>query len=140
MDQQTKTVKVEAIKSQEYLILKTKEEIKTRKELIAESTETRQAWLDLESAKSEVVRLREKLSQELLGDGDYNNQLEDLGQLKEKFKDQKETMSMLIVSYYVDTQEQQLETDSNGDAREILIAGKLGKKAKYQTSIFTKKE
>jgi hypothetical protein len=138
MDQQNKTVKAEAIKSQEYEIQKTKEQIKTRKELIAESIETRQAWLDLESAKAEAVRFKEKLNQELLGDRDYNNQLEDLGQLKEKLKDQKETMSDLVVGYFIDTEEKQIETDSNGDAREIIIKGSLGKTAKFQTSIFKK--
>lgn len=139
MDQQSKTVKAQEIKAQEAEIEKTKKDIKTRKELIETHIEGLPTWLELESSKEEVKRLTAKFKQELGSDSEYNNQLEDLGQLKDRLKDQNETLSMMIVGYYLDTKEQQLETDSNGNARELVITGKLGKKAKYQTSLFAGK-
>lgn len=138
MDQQSKTVKAEAIKKQEFHILATKEQMRTRKEMITEHVESTQAWLDLQTAKEEFDRKKAALSLSLSSDGEYNNMLEDAAQLREKLKDQRDTLSEMVVGYFIDTEEKQLETDSNGDAREIIITGKLGKKAKYQTSLFAK--
>ena len=88
MDNQSKTVKAQAIKAQDDEIQKTKHDIKTRKELIAEHVESSQKWLDLQSAKDEVKRLQSELARDLASDGEYNDQLEDLAQLKEKLKKQ----------------------------------------------------
>ena len=70
MDNQSKAVKAMEIENQEEAIEKTKYDIKTRKELIEEHVSNSQTWLDLEAAKSEVARLKEKLTQELGSDGE----------------------------------------------------------------------
>lgn len=138
MDNQQKITTINAIKSQELAIDTTKNQIITRKELIAEAIESRQEWLDLESAKEEVKRLKSALDLSLSKDGDYNNQLEDLAQLKDKLKSEKETLSDLIVGYVITTSERQVEINNMGDARDLVIKGTLGKKSKYQTSLFNK--
>lgn len=140
MDNQTKTAKAQAIKSLEFDIGVTKDQIKTRKELITEHIESTPSWLEFQTAKEELTRKKAALDQALAGDGEYNNMLEDLGQLNEKKKDQMKTLSDLVVWYFIETSEKQLETESNGDAREIVITGKLGKKGKYQTSLFVGKK
>jgi len=124
------------ILTQTYAIDSTKLAIKTRKEMIADRVQERQAWLDLESAKGEAARLKTILDQQLANDGAYNNDLEELGQLKDKLKSLNETLSDLIVGYRIETGEHQLETSPVGDAVELVLKGKLGKKGKYQTNMF----
>lgn len=140
MDSQQKIVTRNAILEQEQAIDHTKIEIATRKEMIADHIEKTQEWLDVEAAKEELLRLRQALAAKLSSDPDYNNQLEDLGQLKDKLKSEKETLSDLIVGYFANTKEHQLEVNNHGDAREVVITGKLGKKGKYQTNLFADKK
>jgi predicted RNase H-like nuclease (RuvC/YqgF family) len=128
---------INAVKNQEYIIEMTKKSIDTRKELIAEHIENMQEWLEVEAAKEELMRVRQNMSAKLSSDGIYNDQLEDLAQLKDKLKSEKETLSDLIVGYFSLTKERQMEMTSSGDARTLVIKGSLGKKGKYQTNIFT---
>jgi hypothetical protein len=128
---------INAVKNQEYIIEMTKKSIDTRKELIAEHIENMQEWLEVEAAKEELMRVRQIMSAKLSSDGIYNDQLEDLAQLKDKLKSEKETLSDLIVGYFSLTKERQMEMTSSGDARTLVIKGSLGKKGKYQTNIFT---
>jgi hypothetical protein len=128
---------INAVKNQEYIIEMTKKSIDTRKELIAEHIENMQEWLEVEAAKEELMRVRQNMSAKLSSDGIYNDHLEDLAQLKDKLKSEKETLSDLIVGYFSLTKERQIEMTSSGDARTLVIKGSLGKKGKYQTSIFT---
>jgi predicted RNase H-like nuclease (RuvC/YqgF family) len=128
---------INAVKNQEYIIEMTKKSIDTRKELIAEHIENMQEWLEVEAAKEELMRVRQNMSAKLSSDGIYNDHLEDLAQLKDKLKSEKETLSDLIVGYFSLTKERQMEMTSSGDARTLVIKGSLGKKGKYQTNIFT---
>lgn len=137
MDQQAKQQTIQAIVSQELELERTKNEIATRKELIDEYVESQPLWLEVEAAKEELSRLKAGLDAALSGDGDYNDMLEDLGQLKDKQRSQKETLSDLVVGYRIETGEHQVELNNNGDARELVVTGRLGKKAKYQPSLFT---
>lgn len=140
MDQQAKTVTMNAIVSQGHDIEATKEQIATRRELIEEHIQNKPSWLEVETAKEELARVKAKLAAELGNDGEYNNMLEDLGQLKEKMKSQKETLSDLVVGYRIETGEHQVEINNVGDARELVIKGSLGKKAKYQTNLFANRD
>jgi vacuolar-type H+-ATPase subunit E/Vma4 len=136
MDIQQKSTAISAIQSQERAIEITKNKIATRKELMSDAVESKQEWLDLESTKEEVKRLANKLQLSLQGDLAYGNQLEDLAQLKDKLKSQKETLSDLVVGYVLETKERQVEMNNQGDARDLIIKGSLGKKGKYQTNLF----
>lgn len=136
MDQQSRTVTINNIKDKERDIDATQQQIATRKEMIEELVEQKQEWLDVETAKEELEHARQRLAQVLATDRDYNDQLEDLGQLKDKLKSEKELLSDLIVGYALETKERQIELNNQGDARELVIKGRLGKKAKYQTNMF----
>jgi predicted RNase H-like nuclease (RuvC/YqgF family) len=136
MDQQAKTITINAIIEQAHEIDATKQLIATRREMIDDYIQNKPSWLEVEAAKEELARLRAKLAAELGTDGDYNNMLEDLAQLKDKMKSEKETLSDLVVGYRLETGEHQLEINNDGDARELVLTGRLGKKAKYQPSIF----
>lgn len=128
---------VNSIKSIEMEIESTKGHVKIINEMIADYIQSKQEWLDLESAKEETKRLSDALKNVLANDADYNNNLEELGQLKDKLKSQKEIISDLIVGYKLETRENQIEIGSNGEARQLVLKGKLGKRGKYQTSIFS---
>lgn len=125
-----------SILRQTYAIDATKKEIATQKELIESHIEQKQSWLDYQSAKDDLKRLKLKLDSELNQDGDYNNMMEKLADSKEKLKSEKEIMSDLIVGYRIETGESQIEISDDGDAQQIILKGTLGKKAKYQTNIF----
>lgn len=114
-----------------------KSNIKTKKEMIDDHVGNYQEWLDLESAKDEVERCRVALNVKLAGDADYNNSMEAMADMKLELKDKQDTLSTFIVAYHTETKENQIEIGTNGDARRLVIKGKLGRVEKYQTNIFS---
>jgi hypothetical protein len=128
---------IDTIKQYERDIEITKSQIKTKTEIISDHVEQMDEWFELEEAKEAVARARLALSQKLMGDADHNNRLEELAQLKQKKKEQQTILSDYIVAYFGMTQEKQVQVEVNGDARALVLTGKLGKKQKYQTSLFS---
>lgn len=127
---------IEAIRECQRDIEVTKGRIRTQAEIIREKIEARDEWLEVESLKEALTAARSKLSLSLAGDEDHNNRLEALGQDKDKLRSLHSIMSDHVVAYYGMTQERQVEMTEQGDARELVLTGKLGKEAKFQTSLF----
>lgn len=126
---------VDTIRTYDRDIEITKNQIATLREIIQDKVKEKQEWIDLEEAREALQRARSALSTALLSDGEYNNRLEELAELRDKFKDQKQIQSDFIVAYYAETKEAQIELGANGDARSLVLSGKLGKKQKYQISL-----
>jgi predicted nucleic acid-binding Zn-ribbon protein len=139
MDKQAKIALVAKIKQQEISIENSKKQIETRLETINEHKENTQEWLDMESAREQLQVAQKKLAAALSSDGEYNDLMEDLGQLRDKLKSEKQNLSDLIVGYALENKELQIEVNNKGDARELVITGKLGKQGKYQTNLFADK-
>lgn len=127
---------VSTIKAYELDIEQANEQIKTTNEMIAEELESMAEYQAVEKAQETLKAAKAALKQALLGNAEYNNLLEEKGQLQDKVKDAKEILSDYVVAYFAETKERQLQVETNGDARELIVTGKLGKKQKYQTSIF----
>lgn len=127
---------VGSILQQEQAIKATSSLILTRKEMIDDHVQNKQTWLDLETGKEELRRLQLKHNQALANDADYNNMMEDMGELKDKKKAEEEVLSELLLGYFADTHERQIETGPRGDARTLVLKAKLGKEGKFQPSLF----
>lgn len=89
------------------------------------------AQLAVETAKKNLERV-------LIGDGDYNNLLERIADEKDDIRETGYTLSLYLVEWYAQTHQKQIEIGAKpGDAKEVLITGKLGKTAKFQTRLFS---
>jgi small-conductance mechanosensitive channel len=118
----------------------TAKHIKTQEEMADEIRTKMTAYHEVERLEDELKTAREKLKVDLIRNSNYNDLLEEIGQSKETLKSQKSILSDHIVAYYALTQERQVQTEANGDARQLIVTGKLGKVEKYQTSLFSKGE
>lgn len=120
---------------------KTKQNIATLKEQITEIKESMTEYSHFEEAKEVYDLAKRDLELALQGRGNYNDLMEKVAELDHKLKDQKDILSLHIVEYHADTRAQQIEMDDlTGDAREVVVTGKLGKKGKFQTSLFSDKD
>ena len=95
-------------------------------------------YKEVEELEESLAEARKKLKIALENRRGYTDLTESAGRLKEELKDDKEILSSHVVEYYASTKEHMVEMDeSNGDAREVVVIGKLGKSGKLQTNIFT---
>lgn len=91
----------------------------------------------LEDARVALQQAQTELNEALRKVPNYNDNLEELAGKKESLSDKQAILSAFIVEYHAQTHEKQVEIDqSNGDARALVLTGRLGKKQKYQTSLF----
>jgi hypothetical protein len=130
------TATISTIKTYELDIEQTKEQVKTITEQIKDELESMPSYHAVQEAEAALADAKTRLKQELLGNADYNDMLETKGQLGDQLRDQKDILSEHIIAYYGLTQERQLQIEDDGDARELILKGSLGKKQKYQTSLF----
>ena len=113
-----------------------KQKLKTMRERQTEIIESKNAFSDLEEAKEALAAAKQNLKSALLQDSEYNDLTENIADQKEKIKDSKEILSSYLLEHYRSTGEKQIELGDHGDAREVILIGKLGREQKYQTSMF----
>lgn len=113
--------------------------IKTLKEQLKEIIEKDSNFATVEELVATLAEAREKPKLSLMGNSKYNELAEKLAQEKEGLKESREIMSDYLVEYYATKHEKQVEINpNNGDARDIILNGKLGKEQKkYQTNMFS---
>lgn len=140
MDKQQLTITKNNIRVYESDIEDTKKQIETKKEMVQELLESTSGWLDVQTLKERYEEAKISFHLKLQGNADYNDGLEELAQLKEKLKEQKQIQSDFIVGYFAETKERQIELGTTGNARDLVVTGKLGKSSKYQPSLFSVKE
>lgn len=126
---------IQTIRLYEKDIDATKHKIDTINEQLRDELEAMQEYIAVRDAQEVLDEAKAKLKLALLDDASYNNLLEEKGQLNEKMRDMKEILSDHLVAYFAQTNERQIEISDNGDARSVIITGKLGKRQKYQTSL-----
>lgn len=137
MDDKTRGELLAKIRTAEGHIEVTKQRISDAKEMQNDYVENTSEWLEWREAQEAMQRAKAKLDARLANDGDYNNFAENLGQLRDQLKSEKQTLSDLVVGYAMETKRHQIEYEDSGKARDIIITGKLSSKVKrYQTNMF----
>lgn len=112
--------------------------LKFKKDQLKEIIESMPEWLDVEESALEHSAAKEKLRIALMSNARYNDLAESIANESADLRDDKDILSKHVVEYYASTHEHQIEIDeSNGDARQIIVNGKLGKGGKYQPSLFS---
>lgn len=110
--------------------------IKTLNEDLKEKMENTEAGERVAKLKDQLKIAQEDLVAELKRNPEVNNLMEEIGAEKEVLKGINFSLSNHLVAYSLLTQERQVEMDSQGHARDIMMTAKLGKEEKnYQTSL-----
>lgn len=113
--------------------------LKVKKDQLKEIVESMPEWNEVYELSEELKSAKEKLRIALLANSRYNDLAEKIANEAEDLRDDRDVLSKHVVEYYASTHEHQIEIDeSNGDARQVIVNGKLGKGAKYQPSLFGK--
>jgi hypothetical protein len=98
-----------------------------------------QGWMEYQTVDDLSEKLKDakdRLKQRRLADNRYNDQSEAVHAVKRDKKEAREILSDYLVNHFKITGERQvLMNDANGDAREVILTGKLGRETKYQTSL-----
>lgn len=129
---------IETIRECATEIDKTKATIKNLREQALDIKEGMAAYDEYTKASDAAKAAKENLRLALMGKAEYNNIMEEIALEADKLKDAQEIISQHIAYYWRETGERQIEVDhNNGDAREIIVKGKLGAKQKYQTNLFS---
>lgn len=115
----------------------TKGRIKVLNERIEEIKVEHTSYNEMIKAKQAYEKARENFRLTMLSDSDYNDTMENVATEKQKLADQKDMLSLHIVEYYTKTKERQVEIGDDGDARDLIVTGKLGARGKYQTNLFS---
>lgn len=127
---------IETVREYEGDIVRTKQKIKVLDEQVLESKEGTPEFARVLELEEQLKEARAQLKSRLLGDGHHNDLLEEKADLQEQLKDQRHILSEHLVAYFhLSGGERQIELGTNGDAREVILTGKLGKEQKYQTSL-----
>lgn len=113
---------------------------KDKKRVLKEQLdELLQGVSEYEEVTESVAQLkvaRQDLKLRLMSNANYNDLMEKLGSTKEELKDDEDILSSHLLAFFALTQDRQIELGEGGDAREVILKGKLGKDQKYQTNIF----
>lgn len=116
----------------------TKRKLKVVNEQIEAILEDMDEAEEVVKAQEALADAKQKLASALMGRGNYNDLMENAGEIKQTLKDQKEILSLHLVAYYqLSNGERQVEIDDYGNAREVILKGTLGAEGKYQTSLLT---
>lgn len=126
---------IDTIRTYQRDIIATQISIKNLNQQIEDEVSSTSGYDDVRDAKLKLAEAEGRFKRNLAANTDYNNLLEERGQLSQKLKDQKEILSDHIVFLYKTTDERQVEVSDDGDAREIIVTGKLGKRGKYQQAL-----
>lgn len=117
----------------------TKRKLKTLKEQVAEILEGMDEAEAVELAADALAVAKQKLASALMGRREYNDLMENIAEYSHKLKGEKDVLSLHLVAYYKLADDgTQIEVDEMGNAREVILTGKLGAEQKYQTSMFAK--
>lgn len=119
-----------------------------KKDRIAQLKEDLQEKIDNTDAGERVGQLKDQLKiaqedliSELKRNPEVNNLMEEIAAEKDVLKGIMLTLSDLLVAYFAETKERQVQIDEQGHAKDVLLTAKLGKEEKkYQTSIFSEFE
>lgn len=108
---------------------------KVLKEQIAERIEALPEYAAVESLKEQLKTAQEALKQAKLRAPGLNDLVQKLADEKDAKKTAELNMSDFLLGYFAETRERQIELD-DGDAREVILKGKLGKATNFQTNLF----
>lgn len=128
---------IETIRELDLRVFTNKGQLKALEEIVDDLRKGHTAYNEMLKAKQAFETAKEKLRVALLSDGDYNDAMENLASKKQEIADDKDTLSTYIVEYYAATHEKQVEIGEDGNARDIVVTGRLGASGKYQTNLFS---
>lgn len=128
---------VEKIKQLDQSVTAAKERIAVLKERKQEILENHTAYHNFKDAQAALAKAKEEMNRALQGDGQFNNIMEQLASEKSDLDETKYTLSVYVVEYHARTHAQQVEVGEDGDARDVIVTGRLGRKGKLQTNLFS---
>ena len=125
------------IRSRELELERLTNQIKTVNEQMVEILEDTNEYDDVINLSEQLKVAKEKLRLRMQQHPDYMNLTEKKAELADTKKAVKHILSEKLVAYFGQTKERQIEVGPGGDARTIVLEGKLGKQQKYQESLFS---
>lgn len=111
--------------------------LKTLKEELQDLLEDHTAYQELVKAREAMARAKDGLQRALMENSRYNELTESIATERTDIKETKYTLSSYLVEYYAQTHANQVELDGEGQARDVVVTGKLGKPGKFQTNLFS---
>ena len=125
------------IRANEQEIERRKSAIEQLKIDLEEHVEDTEAGERVGKLKDELKIAQEDLAMELKRKPGVNNLMEEIAAEKEILKGLQITLSDLLVTYFSETKERQVQIADDGRAKDVVISAKLSKdEHQYQTSIF----
>lgn len=126
---------IQSIRDHELSIERHKNQIATVNEQMREVMESLDEFDEYNDLNEQLKLSRERLKQALSNNQHYVDLMMKKSELQETLNGHKHILSEQLVAYYGQTKERQIEMNSNGDARAVVLTGKLGKSQKYQQSL-----
>lgn len=118
---------IETVRQYRDEISETKELLKVARERVKEERDSHSGAELVDRLAEELTAARQNLKSALMADGDYNDAMEEVGQLKAQLADQQDILSGYLVEHYRATGAYQIELDpGSGTGRDIVIKAKLG--------------
>lgn len=136
MESDTSTHLVDKVRLFDLDIRKFEHNAKVLKEQITERIESLPEYAAVESLKEQLKTAQEALKQAKLQAPGLNDLQQQLTDEKDALKSARLNMSDFLLGYFAETHERQIELEA-GDAREVILKGKLGKPKDFQVSIFS---
>lgn len=118
-------------------IEESKRKVSAAKEMAQEKLEAMPYFDEVQTLTEKLAEAKAQLKSASMANGSYNDLLSEIADEQQKLKDLKQILSDHLVYYRDNFQEKQVEMNDDGDARELIITGKLGKEAKYQYNLFS---
>lgn len=128
---------ISSVRDHELSIERLKSQISTLNEELQEELEAMDEFDDVNNLSEQLKIAREKLKIATQSNPRYMNLTEKKAELQETLVGHKHILSEQLVAYFAQTKERQIEMGANGDARAVVLTGKLGKSQKYQTSLLS---
>ena len=100
--------------------------VKTVRDQLKDVMEQNEEYRTAQEELKEYKAKRETAKKALEDDKDYQLVNSELEELKFQLKDLQEIMSHHLVTYYSETQSQQI-TDNDGETRQVILSAKIGR-------------
>lgn len=107
--------------------------LRKHKETMQDRVEAKESYQFIQEARAQMKALTTQLKIDMENDGEIMAGLDQINTIRQDISDLKETLSLHLVQYRLDTGEEQVPVPgSNTDAKPILLKAKLGKIVHYQ--------
>jgi predicted nucleic acid-binding Zn-ribbon protein len=107
-------------------ISETKNQVKTVRDTLKDVLDQNDEYRELQEELKELTAKRATAKKLLEADKDYQKISGELDELRYKLKDLQEILSHHLVTYYNETQSNEI-TDSNGETHTVVLSARIGR-------------